>query len=66
VEDVHELFDSLDFDKNGTLSYTEFLSSILDQSIYCQEEKLRQSFNVFDKDGSGFITQSELRQFLLD
>jgi calcium-dependent protein kinase len=54
----------LDFDKNGTIGYTEFLSATLDCNFYIQKEKLWESFNVFDVNRNGTISSAELRELL--
>ena len=55
---------SLDQDLNGVVNYSEFIAAALDRSVYLQEEKLWNAFISFDKDRSGRITASELRDVL--
>jgi calmodulin len=53
----------LDADENGTLDFTEFLTLMTRKMSETDEEhQLRQAFQVFDKDGNGVISESELRQ----
>jgi calcium-dependent protein kinase len=63
-EEIEELMNSMDVDKNGTIDYTEFLAASLDKSIYLQEQRLVEAFRIFDKDGSGKISADELRDVL--
>ena len=61
---VEELFKSIDTDKSGTINYTEFLASTIDQKLYLKEEKLYEAFKTFDKDGSGKISTEEVKSIL--
>merc|ERR1719318_1123967 len=56
--------DALDTDKNGSLEFDEFLQFIKAMPPRDEEsdEEIRQAFAVFDKDKSGTITESELKQ----
>ena len=35
------IFEGLDFDKNGKITYTEFISALISKEIYLNEHKLR-------------------------
>ena len=54
----------MDFDRNGKIDYTEFLTASLDKNIYMKEERLYGAFKTFDRDGSGKISHRELRDLL--
>ena len=64
VKQLSEIFQKIDFDKNGSISYTEFISALISKEIYFKETKLKQAFQLFDKDGDGKITFDELRSIL--
>ena len=62
--DLEGIMREMDFDRSGRIDYTEFLASTLDKNVYMQEERLYMAFKVFDKDGSGKISASELKGVL--
>lgn len=37
---IQKLWEGMDVDKNGSISYSEFLASTLDKSLYLQRERL--------------------------
>ncbi len=64
--EVQEIINSVDSDGNGTIELSEFLEmmAVKMQTTYDTEEDIKQAFKVFDKDGSGTLTGTELRNFL--
>ena len=42
----------------------EFLSATMERNLYLKEEKLYAAFKLFDKDGNGTISASELKEVL--
>ncbi|CAJ1404776.1 unnamed protein product [Effrenium voratum] len=62
TEDPQRLMAILDMDQNGRISYTEFLAAVLSSSMDTVPEKMiQEAFDVFDVDGDGEISLSELR-----
>lgn len=61
AEEIEAVFKQLDADKNGSINYTEFIAATMNQSIYLKEEKLFQTFKMFDKNGDGFISADEIK-----
>jgi len=59
--DVKQLIDNVDGDGSGAIDYTEFLAAAMDKQTALTEEVLWTAFNVFDRDGDGKISQSEMR-----
>lgn len=48
---------------SGEIDFDEFLTLMAaKQSNMTMEDELRGAFNIFDKDGSGFISSDELKQ----
>jgi len=65
TEDPQRLMSILDMDQNGRISYTEFLAAVLSTSSETVPESLiQEAFDVFDVDGDGQISLSELRVML--
>ena len=46
------------------IDYSEFIAACLQSYNYLQENQLRSAFNYFDKDNSGTISKTELRECL--
>jgi len=65
-EDIKQIFANLDTDGSGSISYTEFLASMLDTRSVITEETCWEAFQVFDKDNSGSISLDELQQMILE
>ncbi|XP_019616624.1 PREDICTED: calmodulin-A-like [Branchiostoma belcheri] len=71
-EDLRELLHEVDPDGGMTIQFEDFvviLSSILKaEADVClpedEEGELREAFKLFDKEGNGYITSSDLRQVL--
>jgi len=56
----NNLWATLDCDESGVIGYTEFLSAVVDKSIYAQDEIIQRAFEYFDLDNSGSIDRDEL------
>ncbi len=62
-EEVENIFNIIDTDKNGYLEFEEFVRVLIDKKKLLTDENLKFSFDFFDKDGSGDITVEELKEF---
>lgn len=58
-----EIFDQLDIDQSGSISYTEFLASMVDTQ-HLTEEVCLQAFRIFDRDSNGQISHLELAEMV--
>lgn len=47
--------DSIDTDKDGTINYTEFLASVMENQHVFSENNLKKMFMKLDIDGNGTV-----------
>jgi len=62
--EIEEVLKELDSDHDGEIDYTDFIAATMEKSIYMREERIRDAFNMFDRDGDGKITAEELMEVL--
>lgn len=65
-EEIREMFDSIDINKNGHIMYTEFIAASLEAQGQLDVDRIAEAFNRFDADGTGFISKENMLQFLGD
>jgi len=53
-----------DIDGSGEIDYSEWLIATMNKKNLISEDKVRNAFNFFDKDGSGSISVDELKEVL--
>ena len=63
---IDKIFENIDYDNNGTISFDEFIKAAIDRNKILTEEKLKQAFSLFDKNGDGDIEAGELREAMGD
>jgi calcium-dependent protein kinase len=61
VINVQEIIKECDTDKNGFINYTEFLTATVDRSKAYSKSRIREVFNMFDKNHDGKIDLDELK-----
>lgn len=64
AEEVNRIMTQVDTDNSGFVDYSEFIKATLDFKTLSSAGFLRRAFEVFDKDGSGTISASELKRLL--
>eukprot|EP00915_Cephaloidophora_sp_WS-2016_P000393 GHVH01000498.1.p1 GENE.GHVH01000498.1~~GHVH01000498.1.p1 ORF type:complete len:668 (-),score=85.83 GHVH01000498.1:1333-3285(-) len=58
---VDSVIESVDFDDNGFIEYSEFITVALDRKVLMSHDTLQAAFNWIDLDGSGSIAAEELK-----
>eukprot|EP01055_Gregarina_sp_Pseudo9_P005901 Gregarina_sp_Pseudo_9__5900@NODE_932_length_2053_cov_149_630089_g874_i0_p1_GENE_NODE_932_length_2053_cov_149_630089_g874_i0NODE_932_length_2053_cov_149_630089_g874_i0_p1_ORF_typecomplete_len561_score109_39Pkinase/PF00069_25/1_6e83Pkinase_Tyr/PF07714_17/9_3e53EFhand_7/PF13499_6/7_5e13EFhand_7/PF13499_6/7_1e16EFhand_1/PF00036_32/0_0013EFhand_1/PF00036_32/0_00019EFhand_1/PF00036_32/1_1e05EFhand_1/PF00036_32/8_4e08EFhand_6/PF13405_6/0_00083EFhand_6/PF13405_6/4_8EFhand_6/PF13405_6/2_3e08EFhand_6/PF13 len=66
AREVDKILECVDFDKNGYIEYSEFVTVAMDKKVLLSKGRLQAAFNLFDVDGSGKIAADELRRILHD
>merc|ERR1712232_154362 len=61
---LHEIFDSMDFDKSGTLDLGEWAGGLSVFFRGTQEECVHAVFNALDRDKNRSLSKSELQEYL--
>jgi len=57
---IENLFNKLDFNKQGRINYSEFMAGLVDKQVVLKKANLQFAFDNFDIDGKGYITKSDL------
>ena len=63
VEISNMVFNNLDLDNSGEISYNEFLTAVIDSQKILTEDRLKKAFDMFDKDGSGALDINEIKVY---
>ena len=63
-ERIKQIIESVDINGNGLIDYTEFIIASINKEKLLSTERLEETFNLFDADGSGKITASELKEMI--
>lgn len=64
VSAVDSIFNRLKKSKEEFITYEEFITWSIDKSSVISEEKLEAAFKLFDKNGIGYISASEIKEVL--
>jgi len=65
-DDLEVIVNEVDADRSGAIDYTEFIAATLDEAHYLREDRCWAAFQIFDRDGDGYITKEELEITLGD
>ncbi len=63
-EEVDQIMESMDTDKNGAINFNEFISATLNSGISKDYERIVKAFEFFDLDNDGLIDENELKNAL--
>ncbi|XP_052139916.1 probable calcium-binding protein CML11 [Oryza glaberrima] len=64
TDELDSLIQRADTNSNGLIEFSEFVALVAPELLYDRapysEDQIRRLFNIFDRDGNGFITAAEL------
>jgi len=58
--EVQKIIEEVDINNSGHIDFTEFIIATMNREKLLSTKKVEQAFSMFDQDGDGFITRSEL------
>lgn len=61
-EEIDALMDRIDYNKDKTINYTEFVAAAIDKKKLLSDERINTCFRIFDKDHNGKISAAELKE----
>jgi len=64
IESFDAIFDQVDIDGSGTIDYSEFIIAAMHRNQLLNRERLTAAFKMFDQDGDGSITWTEIKRVL--
>jgi len=53
-----------DTDRSGSIDYSEWVVATINKNQLLSDEKMKQAFDLFDKDGGGSISSDEVKEVL--
>ena len=62
IKRTNEIFGEIDFNNDNSISFSEFLTVNMKKEKILNEDMLTKAFKLFDIDGNGYITVTELKQ----
>ena len=63
-EEIEKIFASVDANKEGTVSYIEFLAATLEAHGRIEEDRLAEAFDRIDSDDTGYISRKNLEAMM--
>jgi len=63
-DEVDRIMKAADTDGSGEIDYSEWIVATTDKTKLLTDDKLKVAFNVFDRDGGGSISSSEIKEVL--
>ena len=62
-EIISDIFSRIELDGSGSISYNEFLTSIMDSKKFLTEDRLEKAFKMLDRDENGLLSVDEIKSF---
>ena len=63
-EEIRRIFDAVDYNKTNNIDYSEFIVAAMQRRQLNSQDKLQAAFHIFDRDGSGIISEDDIRSVL--
>ena len=60
----NKIFNKVDTNENKKIDYTEFISSLIGKDIYLNKDKLKEVFDVLDRNKKGSIEKKDVKNIL--
>lgn len=60
--EANKIMEALDIDHNNSISYTEFILATMNKKQVITEERIKEAFDLFDKDKNGSISLEEIKK----
>lgn len=57
-DELNEIFNVVDINRNGQIDYTEFLAATIETQGVIEEQRLADAFDRLDQDESGYISKT--------
>ena len=64
ADEVDKIFQKVDIDGSGFIDYSEWVVATINKEKLLTREKLQAAFNLFDKDGGGSVSATEVKDVL--
>lgn len=61
-EEIDRILEIADADGSGEIDYSEWVVATIDKNKLLSDNKMRQAFKLFDKDGGGSISPEEVKK----
>lgn len=63
-EEIDKILEIADADGSGEIDYSEWVVATIDKTKLLSDNKMKQAFSLFDKDGGGTISPEEIKNVL--
>jgi len=60
-EEIDEIMKQIDVDNNGLIDYSEFVMAATTKQNVLSEEKIKEAFNILDKDKKGYVGREDIK-----
>jgi Ca2+-binding EF-hand superfamily protein len=61
INEVDKIIENVDYDKNGLINYTEFLSATLNTKNFLTEEVMQTLFDHYDVNRRGYLLRGDIK-----
>jgi calcium-dependent protein kinase len=57
LAEIKKIIDTIDTDHSGSINYTEFIASCLEESVIAKEDNMHMAFRLLDTDNNGKVSR---------